>query len=32
LTAAEAAGFDAIITIDQSIPFQQNLSGRTIAG
>jgi hypothetical protein len=31
LTAAEAAGFDAIITIDQSIPFQQNLSGRTIA-
>lgn len=31
LTAAEAAGFDAIVTVDQNIPFQQNPSGRTIA-
>ena len=31
LTAAESAGFDTIITIDQSIPFQQNLSGRATA-
>jgi hypothetical protein len=31
LAAAEAAGFDAIITVDQSIPFQQDLRGRRIA-
>jgi hypothetical protein len=31
LIAAEAAGFDTTITIDQSSPFQQDLSGRTIA-
>ena len=27
LEAAEAAGFDALVTVDQSIPDQQNLSG-----
>jgi len=31
LAAAEAAGFDVFITIDQNIPFQQNFSSRTIA-
>jgi hypothetical protein len=31
LLAAEAAGFDVIITVDQSIPWQQNLAGRNIA-
>jgi alkanesulfonate monooxygenase SsuD/methylene tetrahydromethanopterin reductase-like flavin-dependent oxidoreductase (luciferase family) len=31
LEAAEAAGFDALITVDQSIPDQQNLSRRTIS-
>jgi predicted nuclease of predicted toxin-antitoxin system len=31
LTAAEAAGFDVLVTIDQSIPYQQNLRSRTIA-
>ena len=30
LTAAEAAGFDVLVTIDQSIPYQQNLRSRTI--
>jgi hypothetical protein len=29
--AAEAAGFDVIVTVDQSIPAQQNLIGRNIA-
>lgn len=31
LQAAEAAGFDVLITVDQSMPDQQNLTGRTIA-
>src|ERR1039457_3332738 len=31
LEAAEAAGFDVLITVDQNIPDQQNLSGRSIA-
>lgn len=31
LLAAEAAGFDAIITVDQNIPHQQNLQNRRIA-
>ncbi|MGA3016284.1 MAG: DUF5615 family PIN-like protein [Bryobacteraceae bacterium] len=28
LDAAESAGFDVLITVDQNIPDQQNLSGR----
>ncbi len=31
LDAAEAAGFDVLITVDQNIPDQQNLSERRIA-
>ena len=31
LAAAEAAGFDAMITGDQNISYQQNLSSRTLA-
>jgi predicted nuclease of predicted toxin-antitoxin system len=31
LDAAEAAGFDILITIDQNIPDQQNLVGRKIS-
>jgi hypothetical protein len=31
LIAAEDAGFDVIVTVDQNIPFQQNLAGRRIA-
>jgi predicted nuclease of predicted toxin-antitoxin system len=31
LEAAEEAGFDVLITADQNIPDQQNLSVRTIA-
>ena len=31
LLAAEAAGFDVIVTVDQGIPRQQNLAGRNIA-
>jgi hypothetical protein len=31
LEAAEAAGFDTLITVDQSIPEQQNLAGRKIS-
>jgi hypothetical protein len=31
LTAAEAAGFDLMITADQNIPYQQNLTGRKLA-
>jgi hypothetical protein len=31
LQAAESAGFDVLITVDQSIPDQQNLSGRKLA-
>ena len=30
LEAAEAGGFDVLITVDQSIPDQQNLAGRRI--
>ena len=31
LRAAEAAGFDAIITTDQNLRYQQNLSNRRLA-
>ena len=31
LTAAEAAGFDVLVTTDKNIRYQQNLAGRTIA-
>jgi hypothetical protein len=31
LTAAEAAGFDVLITTDQNLRYQQNLSQRKIA-
>lgn len=31
LTVAEAEGFDAIITTDQNLRYQQNLAGRRIA-
>jgi len=31
LRAAEAAGFDVLVTTDQSLPHQQNLAGRNIA-
>jgi predicted nuclease of predicted toxin-antitoxin system len=31
LTLAEAEGFDALITTDQNLRYQQNLSGRRIA-
>ena len=31
LEAAEVAGFDVLITVDQNIPDQQNLSQRNIA-
>jgi predicted nuclease of predicted toxin-antitoxin system len=31
LAAAEAAGFEVLITTDQEIPFQQNLKFRQIA-
>lgn len=31
LAAAEATGFDVLITVDQSIPNQQNLASRRIA-
>lgn len=31
LEAAEEGGFDVLITVDQNIPDQQNLSGRKIA-
>ena len=31
LEAAEAAGFEVLITVDQNIPDQQNLSRRSIA-
>jgi alkanesulfonate monooxygenase SsuD/methylene tetrahydromethanopterin reductase-like flavin-dependent oxidoreductase (luciferase family) len=31
LEAADAAGFDVLITADQHIPDQQNLSGRRIS-
>jgi hypothetical protein len=31
LSAAEDACFDVILTVDQNMPYQQNLSGRTIS-
>lgn len=31
LEAVEAAGFDVLITVDQNIPDQQNLSGRKLS-
>jgi hypothetical protein len=31
LDAAEAAGFDVLLTTDRNIRYQQNLAGRTIA-
>ena len=31
LSAAEAAGFEVLVTVDQSIPNQQNLEDRKIA-
>jgi hypothetical protein len=31
LTAAEAAGFDVLVTTDKNIRYQQNLTGRAIA-
>lgn len=31
LDAAEAAGFDVLITVDQNIPEQQSLEGRNIS-
>ena len=31
IEAAEAAGFDAVVTADQNIVYQQNLKGRRIA-
>lgn len=31
LSAAEAAGFEVLVTVDQSIPNQQNLDDRKIA-
>lgn len=31
LDAAEAAGFEVLITVDQGIPDQQNLTGRKIS-
>ena len=31
LEAAQAAGFEVLITVDQNIPDQQNLAGRKIA-
>ena len=30
LRAAEAAGFTAFVTVDQSLPFQQNLAARAL--
>lgn len=31
LDAAEAQGFDVLITVDQRIPFQQNMGGRRMS-
>jgi hypothetical protein len=31
LEAAEAAGFDILITVDQNMPDQQNLAGRRLS-
>ena len=31
LDAAEAGGFDVLVTVDKNIPDQQNLTGRTVS-
>ena len=31
LTAAEGAGFDLLVTTDQNLPYQQNLTSRPLA-
>jgi predicted nuclease of predicted toxin-antitoxin system len=31
LDLAESAGFEVLLTVDQGLPYQQNLMGRTIA-
>lgn len=31
LKAAEKAGFEVLLTVDQGVEYQQNLTGRTIA-
>jgi hypothetical protein len=31
LEAAESAGFEVLVTVDQSIPDQQNMAGRNIS-
>ena len=31
VTIAEAAGFEIVITVDQNIRYQQNLSGRCLS-
>jgi hypothetical protein len=31
LAEAEAAGFDVLVTVDQNIPAQQNLAGRSVS-
>ena len=31
LDAAEAAGFEVLVTVDRNIPGRQNLTGRTIS-
>lgn len=31
LTAAQLAGYDVLLTVDQNIPDQQNLAGRRLA-
>jgi hypothetical protein len=31
INAAEAAGFDVLLTSDKNMPYQQNLAGRKIA-
>ena len=31
LAAAEDAGFELLVTVDQNIPYQQNLAGRPIS-
>ena len=31
LDAAESAGFDVLLTVDQGLPYEQNFSGRKIA-
>ena len=31
LRAAEEAGFEVIVTVDQNIPYQQSLTGRSLS-